>query len=210
MNYYYDILLNFQENYYMFYEWDKEDNIEFVKKIPLFHIDSKEIVDIFNNKIMITNEFLKLIENKTKIKQNKFLKYTAIFSDGKNSLAVEFNDDGVLINKSSLILDDELSINEFMYSINKSNLDYQIIETETRSKETRQELKIKRLLKLEVQSMYEKKEYSKLKYIYLEWFNELKDNIDNMYELMLNKINSTLTNKEYEIYELIKLSYNNV
>lgn len=210
MNYYYDILLNFQENYYMFYEWDKEDNIEFVKKIPLFHIDSKEIVDIFNNKIMITNEFLKLIENKTKIKQNKFLKYTAIFSDGKNSLAVEFNDEGVLINKSSLILDDELSINEFMYSINKSNLDYQIIGTETRSKETRQELKIKRLLKLEVQSMYEKKEYSKLKYIYLEWFNELKENVDSMYELMLNKINSTLTNKEYEIYELIKLSYNNV
>ena len=49
MNYYYDILLNFQENYYMFYEWDKEDNIEFVKKIPLFHIDSKEFIDIFTN-----------------------------------------------------------------------------------------------------------------------------------------------------------------
>ena len=58
--------------------------------------------------------------------------------------------------------------------------------------------------------MYQNKENSKLKYIYLEWFNKLEDNINLMYQNMLNKLNDKLTEKEYSIYELIKLSYNNV
>ena len=35
-------------------------------------------------------------------------------SDGKNNLALEFQSDGKVINKSSLLLEDELNINEFI------------------------------------------------------------------------------------------------
>jgi len=210
MNYYYDFLLNFQDEYCMFYEWDESDNIEFIKKIPLFHIDSKTFVDLLTKKVSLSKEFLKTIENKTKIKQNNYLKYTSIFGDGKNSIALEFDDNGVCINKSSLMIEDELNINEFMYTINLNKLDYKILGTEKLEKETRQELNIKKLLKIEIKNMYDKKEFSKLKYIYLEWFNELLDNVDKMYNIMLEKINGTLTDREYKIYELIKLSYNNV
>ena len=58
--------------------------------------------------------------------------------------------------------------------------------------------------------MYNNKEFSKLKYIYLEWFNELLDDIEKMHNNMLKKLKCNLTEKEYNIYELIKLSYNNV
>jgi len=210
MNYYYDLLLNFQDKYCMFYEWDEKDNIEYIKKIPLFHIDSKTFLDMFSKIIRVNKEFLNTIENKTKLKHNNYLKYTTIFSDGKNSIALEFNEDGLVINKSSLMVEDELNINEFMYNINKIKLDYIIEYDDTRNKEIRQELNIKRLLKIEIKNMYDKKEFSKLKYIYLEWFNELLDNVDKMYNIMLEKINGTLTDREYKIYELIKLSYNNV
>lgn len=210
MDYYYDVLLNFQDNYYMFYEWDEEDTIEYVKKIPLIHVDSKTILNMISKVLVVDKEFLKKIENKTKLKQNNYLKYTSIFSDGKNALALEFNDDGVVINKSSLILEDELSVNEFMYNVVISKIDYEIKDKVKVTKETRQELKIKKLIKLEVEKMYQNKENSKLKYIYLEWFNKLENNINLMYQNMLNKLNDKLTEKEYSIYELIKLSYNNV
>ncbi len=210
MDYYYDVLLNFQDNYYMFYEWDEDDTIEYVKKIPLIHVDSKTILNMISKVLVVDKEFLKKIENKTKLKQNNYLKYTSIFSDGKNALALEFNDDGVVINKSSLILEDELSVNEFMYNVVISKIDYEIKDKVKVTKETRQELKIKKLIKLEVEKMYQNKENSKLKYIYLEWFNKLEDNINLMYQNMLNKLNDKLTEKEYSIYELIKLSYNNV
>ena len=210
MNYYYDVLLNYQDKYFMFYEWDELDVIEFVKKIPLFHVDSKVVIDMISKIFKIEDSFLKQIENKTKLKQNKYLKYNCIVSDGKNSLALEFNEDGEVINKSSLMVEDELNINEFIYSIKESKINYEIIKNDILTKEIRQEIKIKKILKLEIESMYEKKEYSKLKFIYLEWFNEILDNIDTMYNNMLNSIKNKLTEKEYHIYELIKLSYNNV
>lgn len=194
----------------MFYEWDEHDEIEYIKKVPLYHVTSKAYLDFLNKKITTNKDFLKSIENKTKLKQNKYLKYSCIVSDGKNSIALEFNDNGKVINKSSLMLEDELNINEFMYTINLSKIDYEILGEEIIEKETRQELNIKRLLKIEIDTMYNKKEFSKLKYIYLEWFNELLDNVENMYCNMINKINDKLTEKEYKIYELIKLSYNNV
>lgn len=210
MNYYYDVLLNFQDSYYMFYEWDELDNIEFVKKIPLFHVDSKTLNDMISKKLKFEKSFLEQIENKTKVKQNKYLKYALLISDDKNSLAIELNDEGLIISKSSLMLEDELNINEFIYSVNKTKIDYKVLENDLFYKEIRQETKIKKILKLEINDMYKNKKYSKLKYIYLEWFNELLESVDTMYKNMLNELNKELTEKEYHIYEILKISYNNV
>ena len=38
MTYIYDILLNFNEEYYEFYDWNKEDTIVHIKKIPIYKI----------------------------------------------------------------------------------------------------------------------------------------------------------------------------
>ena len=176
MDYYYDVLLNFQDNYTMFYEWDSEDEISYVKKIPLVHVDAKTLVNFISKKIMIDEEFLKLIENKTKLKGNNTLKYTCIFSDGKNSIALEFQDNGEVLSKSSLILEDELNINEFMYNIMLKKINYKIIKDDEINNETRQDLKIKRILKLEINSIYERKEYGahilKLKLKYFNYINK--------------------------------------
>ena len=210
MDYYYDILLNFQEEYCMFYEWDQEDVMDVIKKIPLFHVDSKVLKDLLTKIVVVNKSFLQSIENKTKLKNNEFLQYTCVFSDAKNSLAVEFDQDGKIINRSSLILDDELNINEFMYNISLMKLEYMTIGKEKILKETRQEVKIKKLIYTEIVDVYQKKEFSKLKYIYLEWFKVLEENVELMYQKMLKKLEGNLTEVEYHIYELIKLSYNNV
>ena len=210
MDYYYDILLNFQDAYCMFYEWDENDYLEYIKKIPLYHVDSKTFNDFYLNKVKVSLEFLKEILNKTKLKQNNSLKYACIISDGKNSLGVEFNDEGILQYKSSLILDDELNINEFMFNISISNITYEVLSKDVKSKYTRQEEKVKNLIRVEIKDIYAKKNYSKLKYIYLEWFRELKCDYEKMYQEMLDKLEGDLTEREYTIYELIKLSYNNV
>ena len=210
MDYYYDVLLNFQDSYCMFYEWDSDDEIEYVKKIPLVKVEAKTIFNFICKKIKVDEEFLKLIENKTKLKGNATLKYTCIFSDGKNCIALEFDEGGIVLSKSSLILEDELNINEFMYNIALKKINYEIISDDIISEETRQEIKIKKIIKVEIDSIYEKKEYSKLKYLYLEWFKELLPSIEEMYQNMVLKLNSKLTSQEYNIYELIKLSYHNV
>ena len=66
MIYIYDILLNFSENLYSFYEWNTEyDNIRHFKKIPMFRIDSDFISIIFNNKVKLDNSFVKLLKGKS-------------------------------------------------------------------------------------------------------------------------------------------------
>ena len=207
MNYYYDILLNFEDEYCMFYEWDNCDNIEFIKKIPLFHIDNKIYKDMLTKKIKVDISFLKNILNKTKLKQSNILKYACIFGDGKNAIALEFSDDGTAISKSSILLEDELNINEFMYSISLINLKYDVLKKEKIRKETRQDEKIKKVLRIEIENMYKNNNKSKLKYIYLEWFNELNDDYNMMYNTMIDKLNSKLTKKEYDIYNLLKLTF---
>ena len=49
MNFIYDIVLNFNKDYYDFFEWNKKDNIISIKKIPLFFVKN----DIF--KIMTSS-----------------------------------------------------------------------------------------------------------------------------------------------------------
>ena len=45
MNYYYDIVVNFQDTNYMFYDWNEKDNIEFIKKIPIFQVTTNTLKD---------------------------------------------------------------------------------------------------------------------------------------------------------------------
>lgn len=210
MNYYYDIILNYQENYYMFYEWDEEDCFDIIKKIPIFHVSSQTITSFLYNIIKVDSSFLKLIENKTKTKQNTILLYSCIISDGKNNLALEFNKLGEVINKSSLQVEDEINLNEYICGIELFKINYKIIKYQKPSSNIRQEEKIKRILNIEINNMYKNKEYSKLKYIYLEWFNEINNDLNYIYNKMINKIKDNLTESEYHIYEIIKLSYNNV
>ena len=61
MNYIYDIVLNFNSNYYEFYEWNKNDNIINVRKIPVFKVDNQTYYDFKFNDIIVNNDFLKLI-----------------------------------------------------------------------------------------------------------------------------------------------------
>jgi len=53
MYYYYDILLNFQDDgtLYEFYEWEENDELDFVKKIPLFKVSSSILKDLLNIKL---------------------------------------------------------------------------------------------------------------------------------------------------------------
>ena len=49
MNYYYDLVLNFNETAFMFYEWNENDVIELIKKIPLFSVNNKVLKDLIYN-----------------------------------------------------------------------------------------------------------------------------------------------------------------
>lgn len=210
MNYYYDVLINLQDKYCQFYEWDVTDSLMHVKKIIINHIDSTTYEEIYSNKIKVASSFLESIYNKAKLKDNTLIPYMAIFCDTKNAMVIEFNEYGESISKSSLLLEDEINICELTYNVGKKTLDYEIIAHEGEKIETKQIERIKRLILLEINKTYEEQNFSKLKFIFVEWFGYLEDDINQIINKMANRLEEEIGDAEYHIYDLIRLSYNNV
>ena len=94
MNYIYDLLLNFNEKIYDFYDWNKTDNIRHIKKIPIFKISSSKMKIIKNNKIYFDKTFLDKIYKKTEeftIKKNRYINYACLFTDGLEVIGIKYD-----------------------------------------------------------------------------------------------------------------------
>ena len=87
MDYIYDIVLNFQNNYYDFYEWQKEDKIINIKKIPIYKISTKEYIDIKN--------YQTIIEKNTIPKQNKMF----LLTNGIEAMGIIIDNSGKVLKK---------------------------------------------------------------------------------------------------------------
>lgn len=214
MNYYYDVILNWNEfNAFDFYEWSETDCLELIKKIPLFRVKHKTLVDLIGSTIKVSSEFLTLIKDKTILSGKNILNkisYACIFTDNKNVIALEFNEKGLNINKSKLLLDDELNILEVTYALKEYNLEYEILKTLPLQNILRQESEAKKLITYEVKELYEKKDLAKLKYLYYEYKKETSDDLNLIYNDILNDIQKNFNNDILKLYYIIKLSYHNV
>lgn len=203
MNYIYDITLNFNDEFYDFYEWNSKDKIEFILKIPIFKVQEDEINDITKNEIKLSKEFLKKILNETEVYCTnviKILRYACIFVSEEISLAVMFDEKGKIIKKSSISPDEEDDILEVSKSLKYTLLDYKIISKNKviKSFYTRKEIDISNFLENELNYIYKEKEDEKLKYIYYEIFNKKNNDINNIYFDLLDIIRK----KEILMYKI--------
>jgi len=214
MNYYYDIILNWNEEAaYDFYEWNDTDYLELIKKIPLFRIRHKSLIDIISNKIKVNSEFLELVKDRTIISGKNLINkvmYASLFTDGKNIIAIEFNSEGYSISYSKLLIDDELNVLEISYDLRDYPLEYEIVEKLKLITNLRQEDEAKRLITLELNNLYQNKDLAKLKYLYYEYKKNTKENIEEIYKELLNTLKEDFDNNILKLYYIIKLSYHNV
>lgn len=210
MYYYYDILLNFQDdnNLFNFYEWEETDAIDFIKKIPLFKISNESFKELLQYRVQFDREFLESIKNKTILKNTKEnLKNTFLISDSKDALALELDENGTVINRSRLLLSDEINLSEIMFTMKETKLEYKKLKKYEESTDIRQIEEIKKLINCEINTLYKSKNLNKLKYLYYEWFNKKNNDIDIIYKEMQLNLNSKYDENQKRIYDLIKRSY---
>lgn len=213
MNYYYDVILNWCENgAYSFYEWNETDYLELIKKIPIFKVKHKIFMDIMLNNISVDENFLELIKDKTLIsgREIKKLLYVCMFTDGKNVIALEFNQEGLSINRSNLTLDDELNVLEAAYILKEYSLEYINVSKIDKREVLRQEDEATKLIYLEINNLYKNKDYAKLKYLYYEYKKEKIDDIDIIYNNIISDLKDNFSKNILKLYYIIKLSYHNV
>ncbi len=211
MNYIYDILVNFNDKeIYNFYEWEKTDNIEHLRRIPIFKIDSKTLKDFKNNRVKVCKDFIFKIKNKTELFHNKiieFIEYASIFTDGSDLIIIEFSKNGEQILRSSMLLDeaeDALDESDLML---ETHIDYEIIEKLNYDEfKTRNERKILNYIKKELNLLIKSKKYEKLKYLYFEWYNKKEENVNKIIEGLNKILKLDFSSKHTKFFELIKFS----
>ena len=205
MNYVYDILSNFNQELYDFYDWDKNDNFTHLRKVPSFRVSKEVLVDLMFKKVKIKGNLLKLIKDKTQMFTKEgvdVIEYCFIVSDSVNALGVILDEDGIVYKRSKFLVSEELEINKCLKTSKIYNVEYNLLSSKTHySNMTRNEDKVTNLILNELELIMDSTD--KIDYLYYEWFNTNKGK--NKYKKLVSSIKSSYTSKHEYILELLNL-----
>ena len=109
MDYIYDIVLNFQNNYYEFYEWKTTDKIINVKKILVYLVSNQDYLNLKYNEVILDKKILP--------KQIKMF----LVTNGIEVMGLLLDSAGKVIKRSSLLLDEADDILEDKETIKRLN-----------------------------------------------------------------------------------------
>ena len=206
MRNYYDVVVNFDDIMYYFYEWEVNDELDYIKYIPLVKVKKKVFKNILLNKIKLNDSLKEEILHKTGF-VNGTTTSALIISDGLNSIVLEFNDDLEEIAISTLAIDIELDINELCYCMKNFDLDYECLELRKFNTVGRKDAYVKKYIELELDELYSTNNMSKLYYLYKELFSVCADDFESAYKRMKEHISDKFSKEHYYLYDLMVLSH---
>lgn len=198
MNYIYDVILNFNNEIYDFYEWNAKDNILHLKKIPIIKISTKDFLNIKNYDVKISLESIKYLKNKVelfgrKVKQN--LEYIFLITDGFEVLALQITDK---IKYSKLLLEEEIDSRSKAKYLSTVKIDYKLLQKKKENDfKTRYEKSRNDYIKKELNKIKQEQNQAKIDYIYYECSN-------NRISANLNDLETVDQNKLYNVLKMIK------
>lgn len=182
MDYIYDIILNFQDHYYEFYEWHKEDKIINIQKVPIYKITTKNYLTIKNNYVTIdTNS---LFGNKKIV--------MLLLTDGLEVMGIFLNSQGKVLKKSSLIFEESDDILENINKLKITKIRYKLNQIDYNSKKSRISTEKEKYINNFFNNINKEKDKYKLKYIYYDIYGKEESNISKIY---CDLINLSKTNK---------------
>ena len=202
MNFIYDIVLNFNKEYYYFYEWNKKDNIISIKKIPLFLIDNDTFNILRNDNVIVDKAFIDIIKDKTYTYTRCKIGIACLVSNGREALGLLFNDKGNLIKRSSLILDEEEEVLEEALENRLYNINI-IKHTKIKNDGIIRSVKEKR--DFLISYINREKSPINLKYLYYDYFENDEDDIDCIKKSLIYEIKNNWNNKFNDFYETVKM-----
>ena len=212
MIYTYDILLNWtkEERLKEFYEWTLEDDLEHIKKMPIIRIRESLLKDLLTSKVKIDKTFLSKIKYKSESyfhNEIDVIDYAVIVTTEKKALALELDNEGNVMYKSSLLIDEEEEVLEIGEDLVVMDIPYEVI---TKNKKvsylTRKEEEEKKFLIKEIKKIKQNKERSKLNYLYKEFFVDNVESFNDKLTLLEKEISKDYNSFHHNLYNLLKLS----
>ena len=205
MVYIYDIVLNFNDELLEFFEWEDNDDIKYIKRLPLIRVEDSLIKDVLENDILFDDLLLDQIKGKTIYYDSKNENYpVVVLSNQDISIAVLINNNGYKY--SRLLLDEEYEVLNIVSKLSTTKVDYSIIGKKSINNNlTREERKIRGILLKEIDYLYNSNKLDKLNYYYYEYFNEINNNKEEVYKRLKETL-SVIDDKHLKLLEIVKLA----
>lgn len=208
MNFIHNITLNFNEELYEPYEWEKTDKLVFIKKIPVFKLSKNEYFKIKNNIVQFNNDFVNSIyKQRQLLKNEKKYYYIFLISCDEEAIAIEITKKGITRKKSNISLEEIKQTLKNTNKINQVSLPFNVIKQNTFNPYlTRTEKdKIKNTLR-KLEKLSNKNDIEKLSYLYFDCFNKTQKNKDIIISDLKNEIinKGEIFNKTVDFFQLIK------
>lgn len=207
MIYVYDLLVNMNKEFIDFYDWDDLDNYEHIRKCLLIKISKEDYYNVFSNSIKIDSSIMNEIKGKTQKYSGKNIvieNYMLVITDGNNAMILKFDKNGIIKERSKLLINEEAEIINLSNNLKISEFKYEIVSKNKMNNMTRKERKVTNIIINELSSIKEDK--SKIDYLYYEWFETNKG--DNKYNRLIDNINKEYTNKHKEFLSVLNLITN--
>ena len=202
MNYIYDIILNFNEEFYDFYEWKNNDNVINVRKIPVLKVDENTYVSLRNNKVQVSMETIDSLKKNFSLYNEKIEgNIICLITNGMSAFGVMLNNNGYLIKRSSMLFDEEEEVIDESENIKEVKIDFIKNEKQKSNNISRIVKEKQKFIKDYISSLDDE---LTLKYIYYDYF-EKEENKNNIKEILLSEINSEWNSKLSKLYDLTKL-----
>jgi len=210
MSYIYDIFLNFNKEIIDFYDWNSDDIVYHIRKVPIFKISTENIYDFYCNKVKLESGFLELIENKTEVFMDRELiriPFCSLFTDGNTVLALKLDDRGIACEKSVLLIPEELEVIDFCERMNVFNIKYEVLKEENMVEfKTRYEKNLYNYLNNQLQLLDKKNDMAKLKYLYYECFNSKEIDKNKIVKTLIDYLNNDWDNAKVKLNNFFKLA----
>lgn len=188
MDYIYDIVLNFHEQYYDFYEWKPSDKIINIKRIPIYKISTKDYINIKNNEVTL--------ERNTIPKTNKIF----LITSGIEVMGIFIDNSGKVLKKSSLLFEESDDILEDKDEIKEINIKYIINKRYLNNYQSRITKEKKEYINNYLNNIDKYKDEYLLKYLYYDIYNLEEEDTNIIY----NKLIDLSKNNFNKLYESIK------
>lgn len=208
MNYIYDVIVNFNDIPYDFFEWNKIDEISHLKKVIIVKVDNKTINDLINKKVKVSSDLLKIIKNKTEFYSKQESSYVAIFTNGYINICIKFKD-GINKDKSFLQIEEDEEVLDISNRLTEIKLEYQIFSSNNLPNfKTRKELEIYNYIIKKIEELYNNNDILKLRYIYYDCFDKFENDKNKIYDELNKEIikNTNISNKVYDFLKLISVN----
>lgn len=191
MNYIYDILLNFQKEFYDFYEWNTDDEIMHIRKMPLFLISDDDYLILKNSVVCFDKEFCDKIHNRTERFKKinvALINYAFLISNGKETMALRLGKNGIVSHRSSLLLEENEEISDMAEDLKLYNINYKVIKSIEPCFQTRNEKENVLNVSNKLNLLYNHKDDEKIKFLYLECFGKNEDDVNIAFNKLQRQI----------------------